>query len=85
MATEYNYQTGKITRDWHFAKLGTPCKGSGLPCWIGSDRCEKCKYYRGFYKWTIKCAHPERKDCERAPIEEFNKDFKREAITHYYD
>ena len=85
MATEFDYTTHKITRDWHFIKDGTPCKGSGLPCYADSDRCRKCQHYRGIYLWCTKCAHPDKKDCENAPIADFNEDFKQEALTHYYD
>ena len=48
MATTYNYQTGKIERDFKFIRYGEKCKRSGLPCYAGStNRCEKCQHYGG--------------------------------------
>lgn len=48
MATTYDYQTGKIERDFKFVRYGEKCKRSGLPCYAGAtNRCEKCQHYGG--------------------------------------
>lgn len=49
MAASYDYTTGKMERDFHFVKWDTRCKGSGLPCKAGSDRCQKCEHYWGSF------------------------------------
>lgn len=77
MAT-YNYQTRQIEIDFHFVEWDTKCKGSGLPCKAGSERCVKCQYFAGsIHPWSfrvehygrleesyVKCKHPEAKDSE---------------------
>lgn len=67
MALTYDYNTGKSTRDFKLVKDGEKCWGSGLPCYVGSDRCLKCKYNTGsIYPWGsdsyVYCLHPEAKD-----------------------
>ena len=72
MGATYDYSTGKITRDFHFVRGDTKCKGSGLPCWTGGhhDRCRQCQYYAGtLYGWTLRtdkdfvmCKHPDKED-----------------------
>lgn len=76
MALTYDYNTGKITRDFKFVKYREKCRGSGLPCYVGNDRCLKCKYNSGsIHPWTslettlssleesyVYCHHPEAKD-----------------------
>ena len=78
MAASYDYTTGKMERDFHFVKWDTRCKGSGLPCKAGSDRCQKCEHYwisihpSGFGPeyWGrlddsyVLCKHPKAKDSE---------------------
>lgn len=86
MATTYEYSTGKLTRDWHFVEIGTPCKGSGLPCIVGNERCRKsCLHFKGLFQWCVKCGHPDKSDTENAPIHDFYEEFQEEALTHMYD
>lgn len=78
MATTYDYQTGKIERDFKFIRYGEKCKRSGLPCYAGAtNRCEKCQHYGGLITpWEMReftcrnlgddsyvvCKHPEAQD-----------------------
>ena len=78
MATTYDYQTGKIERDFKFVRYGEKCKRSGLPCYAGStNRCEKCQHYGGLitpwemreFTWRnlgddsyVVCKHPDAQD-----------------------
>ena len=72
MAATYDYSTRKITRDFHFVRCDTKCKGSGLPTWTGGhhDRCRNCQYYIGpLYGWNLRmdedfvmCKHPDKED-----------------------
>lgn len=67
MPLTYDYSTGKTTRDFKFVKFGEKCWGSGLPCYVGNDRCIKCKYNTGSINpWDsdsyVYCHHPEAKD-----------------------
>ena len=95
MACTYDYQTGKIERDFHFVKVGEKCKLSGLPAKAGNERCCKCPYRRGeIYSWQLRgddsfvmCKHPEAKDSEGSEGARFMwyKKFKEEALCHFYD
>lgn len=67
MALTYDYSTGKATRDFKIVKCGEKCWGSGLPCYVGNDRCLKCKYNTGsIHPWGsdsyVYCHHPDAKD-----------------------
>lgn len=81
MAATYDYQTRKITRDFHFVRWDELCKLSGLPCYAGSDRCTmKCKWYAGsIHPFShhirfggrledsyVYCKHPDKKDSENS-------------------
>ena len=81
MAATYDYQTRKITRDFHFVRWDEPCRLSGLPCYAGSDRCTKvCKHYKGSihpFSFILKfgfrlkdsyvyCNHPDQLDSENS-------------------
>lgn len=78
MAATFDYQTGRIEVDFHFVEWDTKCKGSGLPCKAGSERCQKCQHFNGsIHPWSfdvtsfarmddsyILCKHPDAKDSE---------------------
>lgn len=96
MATTYDYQTGRITRDFHFIRWYEPCKGSGLPCYAGSLRCQKCQHYKGsinpfsihiqygmrLQDSYVYCGHPDKQDSENSfeAAYAFNKSFQHEAL-----
>ena len=72
MAMTYDYNTRKITRDWHIRRHDEKCRLSGLPAYIGGDRCQKCPYNKGTRDledtfFTL-CSHPEAKDSENQGI-----------------
>ena len=97
MAMTYDYQTRKITRDWHIRRHEEKCSLSGLPAWVGGDRCSKCKYNKGTKTdWNAKdledtfftlCSHPEAKDSENTEnvLWEIYDRFESEALAHMYD
>lgn len=96
MATTYDYQTGQIARDFHFVRWDEKCRLGGLPCYVGSERCTKCKYYNGSihpFSYHIRfggrlndsyvfCKHPDQKDSEnsREASDAFNEAFKDRAL-----
>lgn len=47
MGASYDYQTGRVERDFHFIRYGEKCKLSGLPAYAGGDRCLKCQHNAG--------------------------------------
>lgn len=78
MATEYNYDTCQLTRDFHFVRYGEACRLGGLPTYTGRGFCKRCKYNAGeispikmglqyageFEGCYVKCKHPEKNDSE---------------------
>ena len=80
MAATYDYQTGKVETDAHFVRYNEKCKLSGLPCYVGSDRCLSCQCNSGaihpfscHIKYGIRldesyvmCNHPDAKDSENS-------------------
>ena len=96
MATTFDYQTGRIEVDFHFVEWNTKCKGSGLPCKAGSERCQRCKYHgSSIHPWSfgvtagvrmdesyILCKHPDAKDSKGCNIARhlFYEAFKNEAL-----
>lgn len=59
MASTYDYKTGQITTDFHLVAWDEKCKGSGLPCYAGSDRCTRvCPYCKGtLHSWDVHILH----------------------------
>lgn len=47
MAMIYDYQTGKITRDWHLIKHGEICRLRDVPARVGAYGCEHCSFNKG--------------------------------------
>jgi hypothetical protein len=82
MAATYDYKTGKVETDAHFVRYNEKCKLSGLPCYVGSDRCLSCKHNTGTIhpfscqlRYGIKldesyvmCNHTDAKDSENSGI-----------------
>jgi nitrite reductase/ring-hydroxylating ferredoxin subunit len=91
MGATYDYSTGKITRDFHFAKEGTACRLTALPARVGSSWCMRCEHYRGriaSYQFIgddsfVKCMHKGMKDAEdcQSAVEYFNEKFELEALN----
>ncbi len=88
MGATYNYQTGKMTRDFKFVKKDNVCRLSSLPVRVGSDWCkEYCNHYRGVFGnfskgFCVMCQHPDAKDsdgCEEI-IRLFYEKLKLEAL-----
>lgn len=89
MGATYNYQTRKITRDFHFVKQGTACHLSSLPARVGSEWCRKyCNHFDGSWSQFIgpssyvMCKHPKAKDSENCweAIITFNGELERRAL-----
>lgn len=97
MAMTYDYNTRKITRDWHIRRHGEKCRLSGLPAKAGGDRCQKCPYHKGIeFDWQARnledtfftlCSHPEVKDSENTQnvLWRIYDRFESEALAHMYD
>ena len=97
MAMTYDYNTGKITRDWHIRRHDEKCRLSGLPAKVGGDRCSKCQYHKGTeFDWQARdledtfftlCSHPEATDSENTDnvLRGIYDDFEDKALAHMYD
>lgn len=97
MAMTYDYQTRKITRNWHIRRHNEKCRLSGLPAYVGSDRCHKCPYNKGTeFNWQAidledtfftRCSHPEAKDSKNTGsiLNRIYDEFENEALAHMYD
>jgi len=97
MAMTYDYNTGKITRDWHIRRHDEKCRLSGLPAKVGGDRCSKCQYHKGTeFDWQARdledtfftlCSHPEATDSENTEnvLRGIYDDFEDKALAHMYD
>ena len=93
----YDYNTGKITRDWHIRRHDEKCRLSGLPAKVGGDRCSKCQYHkRTEFDWQAKdledmfftiCLHPEATDSENTAnvLWRIYDRFESKALAHMYD
>ena len=95
MACTYNYETGKVTLDFHLVRYDEICELRGLKGKAGNQECHRCPFYGGSYSdmstidWEsfVKCKHPDAKDskgswtAKSAVIEKFIE----EALTHFYD
>lgn len=95
----YNYDTGKITRDWVLKKVEGSCKRDPDRTVLIGVMCKHCPFYGGMrtlYK-NDECAtigtfifckyHKEDDDVEgiREALSNIYDKFREEAITHYYD
>lgn len=89
MGATYNYQTGKITRDFHFVEQGDACRLSSLPARVGSEWCRKyCNHFDGIWSRFIcpasyvLCKHPEAKNSEGCgeAISTFYEELERKAL-----
>ena len=95
MACTYNYETGKITLDFHLIAYNEICTLRGLKGKAGNSECHRCPFYGGSYTdmrtidWDswVKCKHPDAKDSEnsRNAMYDIREKFIEEALTHYYD
>lgn len=92
----YNYDTGKITRDWVMKRMGEICRHDpDRPCIVGVE-CSICPHYWGERKFYSKdleflgrfvfCKfHKEDDEGTKELVWKMMDEFKEEAITHYYD
>ena len=96
MAAEYNYQNGQITYDFHFVRYDEKCKLSGLPAYVGGDRCMRCPHNVGSIhpfsvqlKYGVRldnsyvyCNHKDAKDSENCGIAKhaFREQLQDEAL-----
>lgn len=96
MACTYNYETGKITLDFHLVKYGEICDLRGVKGKVGSYACRGCPFNKGSISdmgdpvnWDsfVKCKHPQAQDSEssRNLKCKIYEDFRNEALSHYYD
>lgn len=95
MACTYNYETGKITLDFHLVAYNEICTLRGLKGKVGNSECHRCTFYGGSYtymnsiEWDsfVKCKHTNAKDSEnsRNAMYYILEKFKEEALSHYYD
>ncbi len=89
----YDYNTTKITRDWHIRRNDEKCRLSGLPIKVGSVRCRKCPYHKGLeFDWDARdledvffsrCSHPIAKDSENTKnvLRNIYKRFENKALA----
>lgn len=89
MGATYNYQTGKMTRDFKFVEQGDACRLSSLPARVGSEWCRKyCNHFDGIWSRFrgpasyVRCKHPEAKDSEGCgeAIRTFYEELEHEAL-----
>ena len=91
----YDYQTSKITRDWHLVKHGEICRLRGVPARVGAHGCEHCPYNKGLeINWRadladmfyVKCNHADAKDSEGSwlIIHDILEKFENEALIAAY-
>jgi hypothetical protein len=93
MACTYNYETGKVTLDFHLVRYDEICELRGLKGRAGVEECHRCPFYGGSYcdwaKWEsfVKCKHPDAKDSEGSwtAKSDIIEKFIEEALTHFYD
>ena len=95
MACTYNYETGKITLDFHLVAYNEICTLRGLKGKAGNSECHRCSFYGGSYTdmssidWDsfVKCKHPDAKDSNGSlhVKHEIYEKFKEEALSHMYD
>lgn len=92
MACTYNYETGKITLDFHLVRFNEICTLRGIRGKVGAPGCITCPYHKGietssFTEYYVKCKHPEAQDSEGSSDIYFDicERFRKEALSHYYD
>lgn len=92
----YDYQTRKITRDWHLKKHGEICRLRGVPARVGAYGCKNCPHNKGNETdWNAdiedmfftKCNHKDAKDSEGSSsmLEQIYDKFELKAMCAYYD
>lgn len=94
---KYDYNTGRITRDFHFVKYGEICRLRGVASRVGAQGCQKCPFNSGSCSdimtynidWTsfVKCKHNDAKDsdgCDAVRRDLYDR-FEQEALAHMYD
>lgn len=87
MSVTYNYDNGRIERDFHFVKDSETCRLTDLPAKVGNRYCtENCPFFRclkminnNFY---VLCGHEEAKDSDGSAwdISTYYKQIKHEAL-----
>jgi hypothetical protein len=95
MACTYNYETGKITLDFHLVKYGEICGLRGIKGKAGNQECHRCPLYGGSYNdmtnfdWEsfVKCKHPNAQNSESSSFAMYDicEKFREEALKHFYD
>ena len=95
MACTYNYETGKVTLDFHLVAYNEICTLRGLKGKAGNSECNRCPFYGGSYSDMssidldsfVKCKHPDAKDSEGswAAKSKIYDDCEIQALIHMYD
>lgn len=95
MACTYEYDTGKITLDFHLVAYDEICSLRGMKGKVGNHECHLCPLYGGTYTdmnsidWDswVKCKHPDAQNSKNSlnAMYEIKEKFKEEALTHFYD
>lgn len=95
MPCTYDYNTRKITLDFHLVAYNEICTLRGLKGKTGNQECHRCPFYGGSYSDIdtidlvsfVKCKHPDAKDSNGGlnAKYEIRKNFEQEALSHMYD
>ena len=95
MACTYDYNTRKITLDFHLVAYDEICTLRGLKGKAGNQECHRCPFYDGSYSnmrtidWDsfVKCKHPDAKDSNGSQNVKYEicEKFELEALAHMYD
>ena len=93
----YNYDTGKITRDFIFKKIDNLCRVDENKSTLIGVMCKTCPFYKGermesFDKGFVLCGNIKGDDpfaeddpgCSKIRSEMYER-FRNDAICHYYD
>ena len=88
----FDYQTGRIERDFHFVKVESICELlHPIRSYVGGEGCSHCGCNKGTYSTKydtcVLCSHPNAKDSPGTDELRFlyMENFKDEALSHYYD
>ncbi len=92
MACTYDYNTGKITMDFHLIRHDEICNLRGIRTRVGAFGCKNCVFNAGTHihrnctEWEdyVKCKHPDAKDSEGSWAAWHNicEKFKEEALSY---
>lgn len=95
MPCTYDYNTRKITLDFHLVAYNEICTLRGLKGKAGNQECNRCPFYGGSYSdmstidWNsfVKCKHPDAKDSNGSQNVKYEicEKFELEALAHMYD